>query len=187
MMYDEVIAYTSPGTSPDIAEKVMRQATAKSYQVELNSRNSIYAKYEGTINEVKVPVYLILILFMALSTIALALINVIKMKNNLQGYTLFRAIGLDGKQLQRLLIHENVSNGGFGILTGGVCAFALAAADCLRWPTTYPATPALFATMVVLFALLALVMLLINVGICVPVKKWILKKAVVHALQEVDY
>ncbi|MFR5071594.1 MAG: FtsX-like permease family protein [Bianqueaceae bacterium] len=187
LMYDEVVAYTSPETNPEIAEKVMRQATAKSYQVELNSRNRIYAKYEGTINEVKVPVYLILVLFMALSTIALALINVIKMKNNLQGYTLFRAIGLDGKQLRRLLIHENVSNGGFGILTGGVCAFALAAADCLRWPTIYPGTSALFATMVGLFALLALVMLLINVGICVPVQKWILKKAVVHALQEVDY
>ncbi|MFQ9798052.1 MAG: hypothetical protein ACLR23_03060 [Clostridia bacterium] len=38
-MYDEVVAYTSPETNPEIAEKVMRQATAKSYQVELNSRN----------------------------------------------------------------------------------------------------------------------------------------------------
>lgn len=80
-----------------------------------------------------------------------------------------------------------MSNGGFGILTGGICAFALAAADCLRWPTGYPATPELFAAMAGLFALLALVMLLINVGICIPVQKWILKKAVVHALQEVDY
>lgn len=187
LMYDEVIAYTSPESDPETAEKVMRQAAAKSYRVEFNSRNSVYAKYEGTINEVKVPVYLILILFMVLSAIALALTNIIKMKNNLQGYTLFRAIGLDGRRLRRLLIHENVSNGGFGILTGGICAFALAAADCLRWPTGYPATPELFAAMAGLFALLALVMLLINVGICVPVQKWILKKAVVHALQEVDY
>ena len=46
LMYDEVVAYTSPETNPEIAEKVMRQATAKSYQVELNSRNGIYAKYE---------------------------------------------------------------------------------------------------------------------------------------------
>ena len=50
----------------------------------------------------KVPVYLILVLFMVLSTIALALINVIKMKNNLQGYTLFRAIGLDRQAVAAL-------------------------------------------------------------------------------------
>ena len=119
LMYDIVIANCQSESVYKSAEQAMSVAKARSYGTALLTRNTVYSMYQDSIQELKIPVYCILALFLPLILLALLLTNLIKIKGNIKEYSLFRAVGLDKAMILSLLLYENLSNCGISVLVGG--------------------------------------------------------------------
>ena len=164
----------------------MSVAKARSYGTALLTRNTVYTKYQDSIRELKIPVYCILALFLPLILLALLLTNLIKIKGNIKEYSLFRAVGLDKAMILSLLQYENLSNCGISVLIGGALGFGLSFLNSRSFSFYVSYLPRVFGLMGLYYISLCLVLLLLNALLCVPLRNWIVKRAVIHAIQDVE-
>ncbi len=186
LMYDIVIADCQSESVYASAEKAMSVAKARSYGTSLLTRNTVYSMYQDSIYDLKIPVYCILALFLILILLALLLTNIIKIKGNIKEYALFRAVGLDKAMILSLLQFENLSNCGLSVLVGGALAFGLSCLSSRRFSFYVSYLPRVFGLMGLYYIGLCLVLLLLNALLCIPLKNWIVKRAVIQAIQDVE-
>ena len=186
LMYDIVIANCQSESVYKSAEQAMSVAKARSYGTALLTRNTVYSMYQDSIQELKIPVYCILALFLPLILLALLLTNLIKIKGNIKEYSLFRAVGLDKAMILSLLLYENLSNCGISVLVGGALGFGLSFLNSRRFSSYVSYLPSVFGLMGLYYIGLCLVLLLLNAFLCVPLKNWIVKRAVIRAIQDVE-
>lgn len=187
--YDNiVISNTKSGNAKvtEMAKDMVYHVYSQSFNMRLTDMAHRRQEWRDMANQMMSTVYLFVSVFMLIVLSAFAVTTSLKVKSGLRSYILMRAIGLDQKQMRRLLYYDNIRTSVTGILLGAVLGFALC--TLLALTNLHYSSIEIFLT--VLLPLLFLggtIIIGIGIATCIRPIKWILNQPIMSALNSIEY
>lgn len=187
--YDDVcISAVNPNMSQaEQAEvqAVLAQATAKSSSVQTWDKQADAQAKQQLIWQLKLPFLFMIGLFLVAVLAALALSTSLKVKSNLKSFALLRTMGLEGRQLRRLLFFSNLVpcliGMGIGTAAGlGICFF-------LQTYAGLSGAPFFLQTVLPAVLIGGVLILLFCILVCIAPQKWVMKQGIMDAMQDTGY
>lgn len=187
--YDRVvISNTKPDDAKvtEAAKDTVYHVYSQSFNMQLTDMAQQRQEWRDMANQMMSMVYLFVSVFMLIVLSAFAVTTGLKVKASLRSYILMRAVGLDEKQMRRLLYYDNIRTSVTGILLGAVLGFTL----CVYFALTrlqYSSIEIFLTVLLPLWLLSGALIIGISVVTCIRPMKWILRQPIVSALSSVDY
>jgi hypothetical protein len=162
---------------------LMHRTAASSKGMNIMDREENITQWQAKLRQEKWPVYALTIVLVAITLVAVAALNRIKLKSNLHSYALLCAVGMEPGRLRTNLVKDSLKSIGIGCALG----FCVATVPCVMLIQHYWYEPLLN---IWLSAVLPLTLLCIAVILCVTaissaatVRK-ILKNSILSSLSE---
>lgn len=187
--YDNiVISNTKPEDAKvtEAAKDTVYHVYSQSFNMQLIDMAQQRQEWRDMANQMMSMVYLFVLVFMLIVLSAFAVTTSLKVKASLRSYILMRAVGLDEKQMRRLLYYDNIRTSISGILVGAVLGFALCTSLALT-NLQYSSIEIFLTVLLPLWLLGGALIIGISVVTCIHPMKWILRQPIVSALNSVEY
>lgn len=140
------------------ASDLCHRAVASSKIMSIKDREENIENWKLMQDRERMPVYMLIAIFLLIILCVIAFINSIKLKCNIRSYSLLRVVGLEHRNLCRLLLTDNLFYTGLGVTLG--LALAIGADSALIARYYYVPLSELFIKNVMLPLLLCCILLI---------------------------